>query len=210
MSEPITSDAKERVLNVAEQLFSERGYKSVTLRDIATALQIKHASLYHHVSSKEALFIEVMERSFRRHQAGLETAIHSAGADIEGQLQAAARWLLAQPLLDLGRMMNSDMTAIDEAHAHRLSFTAYESVLMPIAHVFRRAAEAGSIRPIDPPMLGGAILAFVESVHTQRLPLSVYDGDRGVVVDALIDVMLNGLRLPPPATPASVTSTREN
>lgn len=41
--EATTSAARERVLNVAERLFSECGYRSVTLKDIAGELRIKQA-----------------------------------------------------------------------------------------------------------------------------------------------------------------------
>ncbi|MBZ0309485.1 MAG: TetR/AcrR family transcriptional regulator, partial [Anaerolineae bacterium] len=53
---------------MAEHLFAERGYTAVTLRDIAEAVGLRHASLYHHVpGGKEALFIEVTERTMKRH-----------------------------------------------------------------------------------------------------------------------------------------------
>jgi AcrR family transcriptional regulator len=38
------SEARERVLAAAERLFAERGYAAVTLRDIAAAVGIRHAS----------------------------------------------------------------------------------------------------------------------------------------------------------------------
>lgn len=200
------SDARERVLTVAERLFSERGYTSVTLRDIASALHLKHASLYHHVpDGKEALFVEVMERGLRRHQHGLEAAIQQAGPHIQAQLQAAARWLLAQPALDLGRMMQSDMPAISESHADRLSHIAFEALLVPISHIFREAAARGEIKHVDPTLLAGTILSFVESVHVQSIPLRIFPGPREALADTLIDVLLNGLRLssPPASSPPS-------
>ena len=45
---PADSEARERVLLVAERLFRERGYQAVTLRDIAQEVGIRHTSLYHH------------------------------------------------------------------------------------------------------------------------------------------------------------------
>ena len=38
-------EARERVLSVADRLFTERGYQAVTLRDIAQEVGIRHASL---------------------------------------------------------------------------------------------------------------------------------------------------------------------
>ena len=45
MSSDTYSTARERVLGVAERIFSERGYRAVTLREIADELGMKKASL---------------------------------------------------------------------------------------------------------------------------------------------------------------------
>ena len=47
--QPTLSEARERVLDGAAKLFTERGYAAVTLRDIAAEVGIRHTSLYHHV-----------------------------------------------------------------------------------------------------------------------------------------------------------------
>jgi AcrR family transcriptional regulator len=76
-----------------------RGYKAVAMRDIATALEMRQASLYYHFPSKEQLFISVRERCFDRHRVGLENAFDRAEKDLRSQLQAAADWFLSQPPL---------------------------------------------------------------------------------------------------------------
>ncbi len=44
---------KEEILHVAAKLFKKKGYAAVTMRDIAKELDIKAASLYNHISSKQ-------------------------------------------------------------------------------------------------------------------------------------------------------------
>ncbi len=46
---------KEQILNTAAQLFKERGYSAVTMRDLATAMDMKAASLYNHISGKQEI-----------------------------------------------------------------------------------------------------------------------------------------------------------
>lgn len=46
---------KEEILKVAAKLFKRKGYAAVTMRDIARALDIKAASLYNHISSKQEI-----------------------------------------------------------------------------------------------------------------------------------------------------------
>lgn len=46
------TDTKEKIMQVAAKMFSERGYDKVTTREIAKAIGINSASIYHHFSSK--------------------------------------------------------------------------------------------------------------------------------------------------------------
>ena len=187
------SEARERVLSTAEKLFAERGYKAVRLRDVADALGIKQASLYYHVPhGKEALYVEVTERNLRRHQLGLKTLI-GAASSLRTKLSAAANWLLSQPPMDLGRMLQSDMVAITPEEASRLELIAYDALLMPIADIFIRAGVVGEIRQENPIMLAGALISVIESLCA--LPEHYLTQSRHVMAESLITLFLDGLRV---------------
>ncbi|HEY6395227.1 MAG TPA: TetR family transcriptional regulator [Candidatus Binataceae bacterium] len=63
-------DTRDRVLQVAQALFAERGYRGTSLRDIARRIGIKAPSLLHHFPSKRQLYLAVLDRIFE----GLEDA----------------------------------------------------------------------------------------------------------------------------------------
>jgi AcrR family transcriptional regulator len=48
-------DRKSEIVSISAKLFKEKGYSAVTMRDIAQALDIKAASLYNHIKSKQEL-----------------------------------------------------------------------------------------------------------------------------------------------------------
>ena len=54
------------VLDVAACLFHEKGYRSTSLTDIANALGMNKASLYHYVRSKEDLVRQLILRASQR------------------------------------------------------------------------------------------------------------------------------------------------
>ncbi|MDT0293634.1 TetR/AcrR family transcriptional regulator [Mesonia ostreae] len=63
-------DRKEEIILKAAQLFKEKGYNAVSMRDLAQELGIKAASLYNHIQSKqEILEIIIMQvaRDFTMH-----------------------------------------------------------------------------------------------------------------------------------------------
>jgi AcrR family transcriptional regulator len=192
MSDKINSAARERVLNVAEHLFGEKGYKGVTLRDIAKELGIRQASLYYHVpGGKEALYVAVMKQSMKRHREGLEQAIASTKSDITSQLQAAARWLLSQPPMNYTRMLQSDMSAISEENAEELRQISFLSLIIPLGTVFQTAVPNTPIGLAKARTLAGAFLSIVEGIHA--LPSHYSSQPKEQIADIIIDTLIHGI-----------------
>jgi len=52
----------DRILQEAARLFCEKGYSASSMEDIADAMGLKKGSLYHHISSKEQILFEIMDR----------------------------------------------------------------------------------------------------------------------------------------------------
>jgi AcrR family transcriptional regulator len=53
---------RERILDVAERLFSEHGFAGVGLREVADRAELSKSSLFHHFAGKDALYGAVLER----------------------------------------------------------------------------------------------------------------------------------------------------
>ncbi len=51
-----------RVLDIAEDLFAERGFDATSLGDVADRVGIRQPSLYNHFKNKHELYVSVMER----------------------------------------------------------------------------------------------------------------------------------------------------
>src|SRR5882762_7374222 len=51
---------RARMCRTAAQLFRDRGYDATSVSDVARALGMTKAGLYHHFESKEALLFEIM------------------------------------------------------------------------------------------------------------------------------------------------------
>ena len=56
------TNTRERILDAALDLMSERGYGAVSVRDLADAVGIKGASLYKHFAGKREAFDALIAR----------------------------------------------------------------------------------------------------------------------------------------------------
>ena len=54
-------NTKEKIFDVTLDLFSKKGYDSVSLREIAEEIGIKKSSIYSHYPSKNAILIDIFE-----------------------------------------------------------------------------------------------------------------------------------------------------
>ena len=94
-------DTKQRILDEALTLFSERGYANVFVGDIADRVGIKAPSLYKHYKSKKAIFdaiIDEMNRRFVEQAKAMQINGTDAAADA-----GIYKTLPEDQLLKLGR-----------------------------------------------------------------------------------------------------------
>ncbi len=91
------SDTRERILDVALQLFTEQGYDKTSLREIAEQLGITKAALYYHFERKEDMLLEL---HLRLHELarGVFERLDSLPDDVA---RAAAFPAVLDDLLDL-------------------------------------------------------------------------------------------------------------
>ncbi|SRX54551.1 TetR/AcrR family transcriptional regulator [Aequorivita sp. CIP111184] len=70
-----TISRKQEIITVASSLFNEKGYKAVSMRDIAKAIDIKAASLYNHIKSKQEILSEIILKVAEEFTTGMENVV---------------------------------------------------------------------------------------------------------------------------------------
>ena len=94
-------DTKQRILDEALTLFSEKGYANVFVGDIAEAVGIKAPSLYKHYKSKKAIFDAIIEQMNQRFTEQTKTMnISGNDASIDASIYKS---LSEDQLLKLGQ-----------------------------------------------------------------------------------------------------------
>ncbi|MFY9351964.1 MAG: TetR/AcrR family transcriptional regulator [Sphingobium sp.] len=124
MSSPLSSPApaeeasarRREILEIAARLFARKGYRGTSMRDIGEQAGVLGGSLYHHIKSKDALFIELHNAALDAAEARIAAAI-DAVADPWAKLEAACATLLDIQLApdSLTTPMMNDFREVPEA-----------------------------------------------------------------------------------------------
>src|SRR5512146_3005947 len=54
---------RDDILEAAAQVFRKKGFHGASMSDIADSVNLQKASLYHHVTSKQEILLELLERA---------------------------------------------------------------------------------------------------------------------------------------------------
>lgn len=73
---------REYILEKATQVFTEKGFRSVTMKDIVEACQISRGGLYLYYASTEELFKAVLERRDKKEENEVLNVDENAGAAV--------------------------------------------------------------------------------------------------------------------------------
>ena len=97
-------DTKRRILEKALELFSTRGYDSVSVGEIAQAVGIKAPSLYNHFPGKRAIFDAIVEATaaqYERDTDRIDIHVQNAAGEIREEDPDTLALLYVAPVLTL-------------------------------------------------------------------------------------------------------------
>jgi AcrR family transcriptional regulator len=86
---------RKEILDASAQIFSQKGYHGTSMQDIAGAVNLQKASLYHHVSSKQEILFELLNRGLYLLTDKVEHSINIACSPDENLREAIAAYLTA-------------------------------------------------------------------------------------------------------------------
>jgi AcrR family transcriptional regulator len=199
-----TAARQQGILDAALDCFIENGFEGTSLRQIAVRAHMTHAGLLHHFKSKEALVAALLQRRDEQDenvvkQVATETTEHNARAPALFELLAHHRESPGE-MRFWGELCAA---ASRPGHPSRNYYAArYDSIRTLMQNVFRRRAEAGSLREgAHPELIAMLLPAVLDGLQSQWLL------DRDLPIDRALDHFLS-LFLQPDATLDEETAMR--
>lgn len=189
MAAPLARDdgrsTPERVLDVAERLFAERGFAGASLADICREVGIAKSSLLHHFPSKRRIYAGVLARI-----AGDLEAMLAEARQMEGEAPARFRHMIALHLNwtrrrpDYNRLMLREL--IDNAdRASPVRHWVLKPVLDELAGLIAEAQEQGALGSVDPMLFLFHTVGGIAYVMAARLTLAGITGESDI--DAMVE-----------------------
>ncbi|WP_420144341.1 TetR/AcrR family transcriptional regulator [Sphingobium sp.] len=86
-------DRRREILEIAAHLFARKGYRGTSMRDIGEEAGVLGGSLYHHIRSKDALFVELHDAALDAAERRIADAV-AAQAEPWARLESACETLL--------------------------------------------------------------------------------------------------------------------
>ena len=183
---------KEQIYRAASALFSERGYRSTSVRDIARELDIQGGSLYAHIASKEDVLWEIIARVAESFYAAvrpiaeadapaterLRAMIHAHVGVVVNELARAA--VFFQDWRHLSAPRKSEVLALRDG---------YEALFRA---VIAEGVASGELAPRDPRLTATFILTALNGIPGWFRPEGELTDDQ--IADAFADMLLDGLR----------------
>ncbi len=149
MNAQSTHVGRQKIIDVAESLFTEHGYHGVSIRQIARACGLTNAALYYYFDSKESLYKEVLEHYTSR----LGRCMRDAAAEYRTSKEQVIAILAAYVDLVASRRslfgaLRQRLVGMSKEEAHQYHAQLFHTVLDPLEGVLRKAVEQGELQAL--------------------------------------------------------------
>jgi AcrR family transcriptional regulator len=212
---PVRIAPQDRILDAAMRVFRRHGFRHSSIEQAAEAAGLTRQALYHHFSSKEALFRAVLERlyenAFAAEVAAAEAA-ERAGDSLADIIVAEVSARLRELLSSLDGSPHIEELFSEHLLQARDLYQTYatryvEQVAATIARVCRKQKLALNKRGSARELARCIEMAVhgAKSAHPSMLPADAFLKD----LETMLRMLIAGA-IAPPATPAAAkTSTRK-
>ncbi len=155
-------DYQAKICTVAQALFAERGFAGTSIREIAERASVKSSLLYHYFSSKEGLYLSLLEAAVSELVAQVEQIAASADtpeAKIRRLVQVFFEHFQAHPQsFQLIQRAVDEYSPAAQALAQRWLARAFAA----LHAITAEGVQQGLFRPLSPPLMSFAVMGILD------------------------------------------------
>ena len=165
----MAKDTKERILEAALEMFSQKGYAGTNIRELTASLGLVKSSMYRHFKSKEEIWNTLLDEMIAYYGArfGSPENLPPIPDSLEG-LVAMTRHMTDVTIHDEKIIMTRKLLSIEQFRDERARDLATKHFLTGLkemfTHIFTGMMDKGLLRKDDPEMLAFAYTAPISAL----------------------------------------------
>jgi TetR/AcrR family transcriptional regulator len=195
-----SSPGQTAILQAAARLFAELGFDGVSMRGVAEEAGVSKANIYHHFSSKQALYLAILQTSAAE-TAELVEGLASGAGGFDQRLGVFAK-AYQHHLFDRrlsSRLLLREALSGDEKKSKTIADQVVGNVFRRMISILCAGQEAGVLRDeLDPALcafllMGANVFFFQAQGILKHFPEAGFARDADCFSDGMVDVLLNGM-----------------
>lgn len=175
-------NTKDHITQIAMQLFAEKGFDAVSVREIASAADINVALISYHFGSKEGLLQNIIENKARM----MNSIIREIDADktlteldkIKRVIQHYVTTLIAHR--EFHKVMMHEMLFSQRDALHEKAIYTFKENIQCVAAIIKRGIRKGIFKKVDPEMCFSSIIGSIHHfINASKLRSVLYASKSG-------------------------------
>ena len=154
---------KDEIIKTAAKLFKEKGYSAVTMRDLATAMGMKAASLYNHINSKQEILKIIIISIAEEFTKGIDVIYNSNNSSLDKLSQVIALHVkITTNSTNEMASLNNDWMHLEGQSDYYLTLrNNYEATFIKIIN---EGISSSEIKPVNPEIIMFTMLSTLRSL----------------------------------------------
>ena len=193
---PLKSKSKTEILAIAIPLFAKAGYDGVAMRDIAKAVGMSAAALYHHFSDKRSLYLAAMSQTFADKASGLVGSLNITDTPQERLVHFITNLCeLMYHDQDFNILIQREILDGDDSRLQLLAQEVYHDLFQGIIELCRELSPT-----YEPHLLAVSVIGLV-AYHFQTGPIRRYlpggkqvHNEPAIIAEHVTSLLLYGLK----------------
>jgi AcrR family transcriptional regulator len=188
-------ETRSHILQAAEECFAQRGYDGIGVAEICRRAGVTKGGFYHHFPSKQAVFLELLNRWL----AGLDTQLEAArvGAETVPEnllcMAGMVRQIFQAGSGQLPIFLEFLTQAAHDPGVWQVTIAPYRRYRAFFRDMVEAGIAEGTLQPVDPEVAAQVIVSLAVGLVLQGL-LDPDGADWGQVAEEGVQMLLEGLR----------------
>lgn len=182
---------RDEILTAAAQIFSTKGFHAASMQDIAAAVNLQKASLYHHVNSKQEILVDLLDQALDLLITELESVLQLKISPEEKLRRAMVAYLnILFENRDLAAVLLLEHRSLDVQY-HQRHVPRRDRFEGQWRDLIKEGKEQGIFRCVDPGLAVKALLGVMNWTITWYHPEGRYSPTE--IAAQMADLFILGL-----------------